>query len=226
MQFHVITLFPEVIDAYTQASILGRAQKEKLLKVKTYQLRDTAGNKWGKVDERPYGGGPGMVLRAEPVIKAVDRIQSTVDRKKLSSVNRKLKTRVVVTSAGGKPLTNAYAKRLAKYDNVIIICGRYEGIDARAIKALKAEEVSVGPYILTGGEVPAMAIIDATARQIKGVLGKFESLEESRVASHEIYTRPEVLKIKGKAYRVPKVLLSGHHANIDALRNKKRSNPK
>ena len=226
MNFHVITLFPEVVDAYTEASILGRAQKEKLLKVNTYQLRDTAGNKWGKVDERPYGGGPGMVLRAEPVIKAVDRIQSTVDRKKLSSVNRKLKTRVVVTSAGGKPLTNAYAKRLAKYDNVIIICGRYEGIDARAIKALKAEEVSVGPYILTGGEVPAMAIIDATARQIKGVLGKFESLEESRVASHEIYTRPEVLKIKGRAYRVPKVLLSGHHANIDALRNKKRSNPK
>ena len=215
MTFHVVTLFPEVIEAYTNASILGRAQREKLLKVKTYQLRDTAGNKWGKVDERPYGGGPGMVLRAEPVIKAVQQITK----------NKSQKTKVLVTAAGGKLLTNAYAKSLLKYKDVIIVCGRYEGIDARAIKVLKAEEVSVGPYILTGGEVPAMAIIDATARQIKGVLGKFESLEESRVASHEIYTRPEVLKIKGKSFKVPKVLLSGHHANIDAQRNKKRSNP-
>ena len=213
MNFHVVTLFPEVIDAYTSASILGRAQREKLLKVKTYQLRDTAGNKWGKVDERPYGGGPGMVLRAEPVIKAVQKIP----RFNLG------KTKIIITAAGGKPFTNAYAKKLSKLKDVIIVCGRYEGIDARVLKALKAEEVSVGPYILTGGEVPAMAIIDATARQIKGVLGKFESLEESRVASHEIYTRPEVLKVKGKSYRVPKVLLSGHHANIDALRNKKRS---
>ncbi len=217
MNFHVITLFPEVVEAYTQASILGRAQKEKLLKVKTYQLRDTAGNKWGKVDERPYGGGPGMVLRAEPVIKAVQKIKTKT---------RTSDVRVLVTAAGGKPFTNAYAKKLSKLKEVIIICGRYEGIDARAVKALKAEEVSVGPYILTGGEVPAMAIIDATARQIKGVLGKFESLEESRVASHEIYTRPEVLKIKGKPYRVPKVLLSGHHANMDSWKSKKRSNPK
>ena len=219
MNFHVITLFPEVVDAYVQASILGRAQKGRLFKVKTYQLRDTAGNKWGKVDERPYGGGPGMVLRAEPVIKAVEKVLK----------NRKVqpsdKVKVIITAAGGKPLTNAYAKKLLKYKDVIIVCGRYEGIDARARKILKAEEVSVGPYILTGGEVPAMAIIDAAARQIKGVLGKFESLEESRVASHEIYTRPEVLKIKNKLYKVPKVLLSGHHAKMDVWKSKKRSNP-
>lgn len=215
MNFHVVTLFPEVVEAYTQASILGRAQKAKLLKVKTYQLRDTAGNKWGKVDERPYGGGPGMVLRAEPVIKAVEKIV------RLRKSNKKMK--VLITSAGGKPLTNAYAKSLLKHKDVVIVCGRYEGIDARAKKVLKAEEVSVGDYILTGGEVPAMAIIDATARQIPGVLGKFESLEESRVASHDVYTRPEVLKIKTKSYRVPKVLLSGNHATIDALRSKKRS---
>jgi len=221
MNFHVVTLFPEVIDAYTSASILGHAQREKLFKVKTYQLRDTAGNKWGKVDERPYGGGPGMVLRAEPVIKAVQKILTKVSKTRMSRFNLAIK--VLVTAAGGKPFTNAYAKKLSKLKDVIIVCGRYEGIDARAIKALKAEEVSVGPYILTGGEVPAMAIIDATARQIKGVLGKFESLEESRVASHEIYTRPEVLKIKGKSYRVPKVLLSGHHANMNVWKSKKRS---
>ena len=219
MTFHVVTLFPEVIEAYTNASILGRAQKGKLLKIKTYQLRDTAGNKWGKVDERPYGGGPGMVLRAEPAIRAADKIIS-------KAVKKGSKPKVIVTAAGGKLLTNAYAKSLLKYKDVIIVCGRYEGIDARAIKVLKAEEVSVGPYILTGGEVPAMAIIDAAARQIKGVLGKFESLEESRVASHEIYTRPEVLKIKNKSYKVPKVLLSGHHAKMDVWKSKKRSNPK
>jgi len=214
MRFHVVTLFPEVIEPYAQASILGRAQKEKKLTIKTVHLRPFAGNKWGKVDERPYGGGPGMVLRAEPVIKAVEKIRKGKPMK------------VINTSAGGKPLTNAYAKKLAKQKDVIIVCGRYEGIDVRAKKALKAEEVSVGPYILTGGEIPALAIIDATARQIKGVLGKFQSLEESRVASHDIYTRPEVLTHKGKKLRVPKVLLSGHHAKMDTWKEKRRSQPK
>ena len=214
MNFHVITLFPETIEAYTNASILGRAQKEKLLKVKAYQLRDTVSNKWGKADDRPYGGGPGMVLQAEPFIKAVDKIKK-----------KNPKAKVLITSAGGKELTNAYAKALLKHKDVIILCGRYEGIDARAKKILKAEEISVGPYILTGGEIPAMAIIDATARQIKGVLGKFESLEESRVASHEMYTKPQVLEYKGKKYKVPPVLLSGNHAKMDEWKNKKRSNP-
>jgi tRNA (guanine37-N1)-methyltransferase len=211
MKFHVITLFPEVVDAYTNASILGRAQTEKKLSVKTYHLRNYVTNKWGKADERPYGGGPGMVLQAEPVIRAVDKIRG------------KKKVKVILTSAGGKPLTNAYAKKLSKEKDVIIVCGRYEGLDARAKKILKAEEVSVGPYILTGGEVPALAIIDATARQIPGVLGKFKSLEESRVASHDVYTRPEVLVYKGKRYRVPKVLLSGHQAKIEVWKNKRRS---
>lgn len=210
MKFHIITLFPEVVEAYTDASILGRAQKEKLLAIKTYQLRDFVTNKWGKADERPYGGGPGMVLQAEPVIRAVEKIRK----------GKKMK--VLMTSPNGKPLTNAYAKKLTKEKDVIIICGRYEGIDARAKKILKAEEVSTGPYILTGGEVPALAIIDATARQLKGVLGKFESLEEGRVASHEVYTRPEVLKYKGKSYKVPKILLSGHRAKIDEWKGKKK----
>jgi tRNA (guanine37-N1)-methyltransferase len=182
VNFHVITLFPETIEAYTNASILGRAQKDKKFVVKTYQLRDFVTNKWGKVDERPYGGGPGMVIQAEPVIRAVNSIQLGIDRK-LKTTTSKAKLKIIITSAGGKPLTNAYAKSLIKNKDVVIICGRYEGIDARAKKILKAEEVSVGPYILTGGEVPALAIIDATARQIKGVLGKFESLEEGRVAS-------------------------------------------
>ncbi len=215
MNFHVVTLFPEVIEAYTNASILGRAQKNKKIKVKTYQMRDFVTNKWGKVDERPYGGGPGMVLQAEPILRAVEKIKKG-----------KRNIKVLVTAAGGKEFTNTYAKSLAKkYKDVIIVCGRYEGIDARVKKILKAEEVSVGPYILTGGEVPALAIIDATARQISGVLGTFESLEEERVASHEISTRPEILKHKGKHYAVPKVLLSGHHAKMDLWKEKKRSEP-
>lgn len=224
MKFHVVTLFPEVVDAYAQASILGRAQKDKKLSVKAYQLRDFVTNKWGKADERPYGGGPGMILQAEPFIRAVEKIGKKIKQSK--------KVKVLITAAGGKPLTNEYAKKLSKNKEVIILCGRYEGIDSRVKKVLKAdpaigevEEISVGPYILTGGELPALSIIDATARQIKGVLGKFESLEESRVASHEIYTRPEVLIYKGKKYVVPKVLLSGHQANIDAWKGKKRSNP-
>jgi len=239
MHFHVVTLFPEVVEAYTSASILGRGQKEKKFKVSTYQLRDFVTNKWGKVDERPYGGGPGMVLQAEPIIKAVEAIQKkikTTKRKRMSGlIYQSTKPKIIITSAGGKPLTNAYAKALLKNKDVIIICGRYEGIDARVKKILKAdvstgalavvEEVSVGNYILTGGEVPAMAIIDAAARQIPGVLGKSESLEESRVASHDTYTRPEVLIYKGKKHRVPKVLLSGHHAKMDIWKEKKRSRP-
>lgn len=232
MKFHVVTLFPEVIDAYTSASILGRAQaafakgsgkpREKLLEVKTYQLRNFVTNKWGKADERPYGGGPGMVLQAEPFIKAVEKIT----RKSKSSPiygTAKSRVKILITSAGGKPFTNAYAKKLSKEKEIIILCGRYEGIDARVKKILKAEEVSVGPYVLTGGELPALTIIDSTARQIEGVLGKIESLEEGRVASHDVYTRPEVFTHKGKNYRVPKVLLSGHHAEMDKWKEKRRS---
>jgi tRNA (guanine37-N1)-methyltransferase len=151
-----------------------------------------------------------MIIQAEPVINAVEKIR------------KGKKTKVLITSPNGKPLTNTYAKKLTKEKDVVIICGRYEGVDARVKKILKAEEVSVGPYILTGGEVPALAIIDAAARQIQGVLGRFESLEEGRVASHDVYTRPEILKQKGKSYKVPKILLSGHRAKIDEWKLKKK----
>jgi tRNA (guanine37-N1)-methyltransferase len=215
--FSVVTLFPEVIEAYAAASILGRAQSAKVIKVAAYQLRDASKHKWKQVDFRPYGGGPGMVLEAEAVVKATE---AAIKKGKKTPA----KTKVLMTSAGGKPFTNEYAKKLAKkFDHVVIVCGRYEGVDARAAKILKAEEVSVGPYVLTGGEVPALAIIDATARQIPGVLGKFDSLEEGRVASHDVYTRPEILIHKGKKHRVPKVLLSGHHKEIEAWKNKRRS---
>lgn len=166
MNFHVITLFPEVIDAYAGASILGRAQKDKKITIKSYHLRDFVTNKWGKADERPYGGGPGMVLQAEPFVRAVEKLRK-----------KNPKAKVLITAAGGVPLTHAYAKKLTKQKTSSSSAAATR-IDARVKKILKAEEVSVGPYILTGGELPALTIIDTAARQIPGVLGKFESLEE------------------------------------------------
>lgn len=217
IRFDVITLFPEVIERYAAHSIIGRAMRNKIIAIKAHQLRDFSKRKHKQVDDRPYGGGPGMVLDAATLLNAVDRV------KRLTSRASRLKPAIIITSAGGRQFTNTDAKAFAKkYTRLIIIAGHYEGIDARVAKALKAKEYSVGPYILTGGEVPAMVIIDAIARQKKGVLGKFESLEEGRAASSEVYTRPEILTYKGKKYRVPKILLSGNHAKIAEWKKSKQ----
>ncbi len=221
MQFHVITLFPEVCAAYTDASVLGRAQKSekgkgakvkgKKIEVKYYNPREFTKDKHKKVDDRPYGGGPGMVMYAEPILKAWEK---AVGKKK---DQKKVKT--LIMSPRGTVFTQDLAKEYAKkYDHLVLISGRYEGIDARVLEILKAEEVSVGDYILTGGELPALTIIDATARQIEGVLGTFESLEDDRTTSGETYTRPEVLKYKKKEYTVPRVLVEGNHKKIEKYR--------
>ena len=194
--------------SYTDESILARAQKKKLINIKLYNPRDFTKDKHRSVDDKPYGGGPGMVMQAEPILRAVAKARG-----------RKKNVKVIMFSPSGKQFTNTYARALnKKYKDVILISGRYEGIDSRVKKALHAEEVSIGPYVLTGGEVPAMVVVDATARQILGVLGHAESLEEKRVASSEMYTRPEMIKHKGKNYKVPKVLLSGDHKKIDEWR--------
>ncbi len=224
MKFHVITLFPEVCKAYTDASVLGRAQKAekgvgakvrgKKISVSYYNPRDFSTNKHKKVDDRPYGGGPGMVMQVEPVLRAAAKAlgkQKTGDRRK--------RTKVLIMSPRGKVFDQSYARKLAKgYDELVLIAGRYEGIDARVEKILKAEEVSLGDFVLTGGELPALAIIDAVARHIPGVLGSDESIEESRAASGELYTRPETYEYQGKKYRVPKVLVGGNHKDIEAWR--------
>ncbi len=222
MNFHVITLFPEVCQAYTDASVLGRAQKTdkgkgakvrgKKISVNYYNPRDLAKNKHNKIDDRPYGGGPGMVMQAEPILKAWEK---AVGRKK---DQKKVKT--LIMSPRGTEFDQKMAKKLAKYESLVLISGRYEGIDARVKKALKAEEVSVGDYVLTGGELPALTIIDAVAREIPGVLGTNESLEDKRVSSGEMYTRPETIEYKKKRYTVPKVFLSGHHKDIENRRAK------
>ena len=221
MKFHVITLFPEICEAYTNSSILGRAQKTekgrgakhrgKKIEVKYYNPRDFARGKHNKVDDRPYGGGPGMVMYAEPILRAWER---AVGKNK----NQKgIKT--LIMSPRGKMFDTKMAQTLAqKYEHIVLISGRYEGIDSRVKKILKADEVSVGEYVLTGGELPALTIIDSVSRQVPGVLGTFESLEDERASSGEMYTRPEILEYKGKKHKVPKVLMSGNHADIEKWR--------
>lgn len=204
MTFHIITLFPQSFDSYLGESILKRAIEDKKIKVKFYNPRDFSIDKWHRVDQKPYGGGPGMVIEALPVIKAIQKAKGN-----------KKKVKIIWFTPSGKQFDTAYAKSATKYTDIIFICGRYEGIDARVKKAFKVEEISVGPFVLTGGELPAMIMIDCISRQVKGVLGDIQSLEESRVASADVYTRPEMIEYKSKKYRVPKVLLSGNHKLID-----------
>jgi len=211
MTFHIITLFPKVFDAYFKESIIGKAIKKRRVKVKFYDLRKfSKDKKHKKVDDKAYGGGPGMVLGIEPLTRAIAK--ATRGRKN---------AKIVLLTPGGKQFDNKYAKELTKHKDVVLIAGRYEGVDDRIKKIFKVEELSIGPYVLTGGEIPAMAVVDAVARQIKAVLGKEESLEEKRYgAGVPAYTKPEAFKYKGKEYRVPKVLLSGNHKEIDEWRKK------
>ena len=211
MTFHLITLFPESFDSYVSSSIIGRAVRNKKIKIKFYNPRDFTPDKWRRVDHKPYGGGPGMVLEAESMIKAVEK-----------ATKGKKKTLIVWLTPSGKQFDNNYAEKISKkYTDVVIICGRYEGIDSRVKKIFRVVEISVGPYVVTGGELPAMIILDAISRRIPGVLGKIESVEENRTASPNVYTRPEILEYKGKKYRVPKVLLSGDHKKIEEWRDGK-----
>lgn len=210
MRFDFLTIFTGVFSGYLDESILGRAQKTKKVVFETHDLRDYSSDKHRTVDDRPYGGGVGMVMKVEPIYKA------------LKSIPKKKKRRVLLMSAKGKIFTQADAKRLTKYDQIVIICPRYEGVDERVIEYVD-EEVSIGQFVLTGGELPAMMIADAVTRLLPGVLGKDESSQDE---SHSIngqleypqYTRPETFRKKS----VPKELLSGNHKDISAWRNAQR----
>lgn len=231
MNFYIITIFPEMFDSYLNESLMARAKEKKLMKVNFLNPRDFTRDKHKKVDDRPYGGGPGMVMAAEPILLAIESIINKLKKKnKQSKVANK--TKIVILSPRGKMFTNKIAKDWTKkYKNIILISGRYEGIDARVNKILKTdisfknlvsvEEISIGDYVLTGGELPSMVLIDSIMRQTEGFLGKIESIEENRISSHEVYTRPEILKYKNKNYKVPKVLISGHHVNIEEWRKKR-----
>ncbi len=232
MRFHIITIFPKVFDSYLKESIIGRAIKNKLISIKFYNPRDyVKGNKsnYKPVDGKPYGGGAGMVLQAEPILKAFLEAEKKIKSKK---------KKVVIFSAKGEFFNQKIAYNWAqKYEEIIFISGRYEGIDERVKQALKAEEISIGPYVLTDGDVAMMTVVSAVVRLIPGVI-RLESLKEEshfnlllkkerdgKVGENGLeyphYTRPEVLKYKGKNYRVPKVLLSGNHKKIEEWKKRK-----
>lgn len=245
MKYFAITLFPNMIDSYVGESILGRAEEKKLISVKTYHLRDYTKDKHKRTDGKVYGGGPGMLLWVEPIVNAFEKILKDIEKDK-----KVLKKKILIVNfvPSAKVFTNELAKECSKkYNYIIFICGRYEGVDARVnlvIKDIlsdrkkkwkekgisltsKIENISVGDFILTGGEIPAMIMIDSISRQIAGVLHDSESLEENRIASSEIYARPEIFEKKigekVKKYKVPKVLLSGHHKNIEEWRRNKNA---
>lgn len=227
MRFHIITLFPGAFDSYIHESIIKRAIEDKKIFISFYNPRDYSDNKFKHIDQKPYAGGPGMVIQALPVAKAIEEALKKIElriKNKVKKTHSQIpnpKSKILFLSPSGKQFDTMYAKKsVKKYTDIIIVCGRYEGIDARVKKMFKVEEVSVGPFVLTGGELPALIMIDCISRQVEGVLGNFSSLEETRTASKDSYTRPEVIEYKGKKYKVPKVLLSGDHKKIEEWRQK------
>jgi len=185
LRFDAISIFPEVFDAYMSASILGRAQKSKLIAFAAHDLRKWTHDRHSTVDDKPFGGGPGMVMKPQPFLEALVSLGVRTRRGAPRAPSGKKKTRVIVTAANGKAFSHADAIRLSKYDRVVFLCGRYEGIDQRVIDRLADESMRIGEYVLTGGELPAMVMMDAIARQIPGVLGKEASLEEESWADAE-----------------------------------------
>ena len=215
MTFHIITIFPHVFDSYINESILGRAQKNNIIKIKVYNLRNWTKDKHKTVDDTPCGGGPGMVMKVEPIYQAIKNIKLKV---------KNPKSKVVLFSAKGKKWNEQLAKKYSRLDDMIMICGRYEGVDER-VKKFVDEEISIGNYILTGGEIPALTLIDSITRLLPGVLGNKESSKnESHMTPTVLecpqYTKPELFQVGEKKYKVPKILLSGNHAEINKWRKK------
>ncbi len=234
MRFDIVTIFPKIFDSYFSESILKRAQKKNLIEIKIHDLRQWAEDKHKKVDDSPYGGGPGMVMKVDVIYKAVEALKKVKilfkpfdyaqDKLKSRSSRqaRTIKRRVILFSAKGKTFTQADARRLAKYDQIIMICGRYEGVDERVAEHIADEELSIGNFVLTGGEIPAIIVTDTVSRLVPGVLGKKESLDQESFSDegyleYPQYTRPE----KFKTWPVPKVLLSGNHQAINDWRIEK-----
>ena len=210
MQIDVITIFPEMFPAVLGASILRRAQEHGLLRVALHNLRDYTHDKRRTVDDRPYGGGPGMVMKPEPLFEAVEAIVGSAQ----APAGSARRCHTILMSPQGEPLSSSLAKELAAFHHLIVICGHYEGVDERVKLALVDRSVSIGDYVLTGGELPAMVLIDAVARFIPGVIGHAQATEEESFASgwleYPQYTRPSVFR----KMAVPEVLRSGDHKRI------------
>lgn len=208
MKFNILTIFPEACEAYLSASIIGKARQKGLLEINIINIRDFARDKHKKTDDEPFGGGPGMVMLAEPIFLAVD------------SLNLKKEARIILTSAQGKLFNQKTAKELAKEKEITIICGRYEGVDERVAENLATDEYSIGDYVVTGGELPAMIMVDAISRMVKGVVGKEDSVQNDSFyqgsLDHPHYTRPADFR----GLKVPEVLLQGDHKKIEQWRKK------
>jgi tRNA (guanine37-N1)-methyltransferase len=212
MKVDIITIFPKIFDSYFSESILARAQKNGLIEIEVHNLRDFTTDNHKTVDDTPYGGGAGMVLKVEPIFKSIKSIKSKVESKK---------SRVILFSAKGKKYTQKDAQRLSEYNQLILVCGRYEGVDERVAKYIADEEISIGDFVLTGGEIPTMVMVDSITRLLPGVLGNdqsviFESHSEDGYLEHAQYTKPE----KFQNWKVPDVLLSGNHKKIEEWKNK------
>lgn len=220
MKFHLLSIFPSILDSYTDESILKRAQAKKIIAIKTHDLRDWTTDRHRTVDDTPYGGGAGMLMKIEPLYKALQ------DLKKSSRRVRPAKRKVILLSASGRKWTQALAQKYSKLDELVLVCGRYEGVDAR-IENFIDEEISIGDYVLTGGELPALVLIDSITRLLPGALGNKasiieESHSEAGISEYPQYTRPEIFAGGRKKYAVPEILLSGDHQKIAAWRKKQQ----
>jgi tRNA (guanine37-N1)-methyltransferase len=216
MIFDIITLFPEIFETYLKQSLIGKAQKNKIVKINTFNLRDFTSDKHKTVDDKAFGGGRGMVLKVGPIYKAVQFLKK----------KKRGKTKVILFTPRGKKFNQKMATRFSKLDELILISGRYEGVDERIAKHIVDEEVSIGDYVLMGGDLPALVLVEAVSRLIPKVIGKPELLKE-RITKNKgfieypQYTRPEVFSSKkGIAWKIPKILLSGDHKKIEDWRKK------
>lgn len=221
MNFHVLTLFPEMIMQGLSASILGRAVQNQYISIKAVNIRDYTTDKHGKVDDYTYGGGAGMLMQAQPVYDAYQAVAAAIEEKKnAQGVTRSLggRAKVIYVTPQGKTFHQEMAKEFAKEEDLIFLCGHYEGIDERVIEEIVTDYVSIGDYVLTGGELPAMVMIDAIARLVPGVLHNDESSATETFSNDLLeypqYSRPEIWRDK----KVPEILLSGNHAKVDEWR--------
>ena len=216
MRFDIMTLFPDLVNTVLGESIIGRAQKSGAIEVHTHQIRDYSEDKHRRVDDTPYGGGKGMLMAAPPVYNCFQGVLRKQAEDGFTGTRR-----VIFLSPAGKVLTQKKAEELAGYDNLVLLCGHYEGIDCRVIEEIVDEEISIGDYVLTGGEIPACILVDCVARLCEGVLADPECYEKESISSglleYPQYTRP----YDWHGMKVPDVLISGHHANIDAWRLQK-----
>lgn len=213
MKITVLTLFPEILRVVLSSSIIGRAQKNKLLELSLVNIRDFATDKHKSVDDKPYGGGVGMIMR-------IDVVERAISNSKINIKNSKIKEKVVLLDPKGKLFNQTTARKYTRFDHIILVCGHYEGIDSRILHFVD-ESISIGPYILTGGEIPAMTIVDSVTRLLPGVLSKKEatineSYSKKNVFEYPQYTRPD----EYKGFSVPKILLSGNHEQIKKWKEK------